>query len=267
MNRISVYLHILKMGFVELLAFRVTIIMLALSIPITLFARYYLLAALYDDGTTVIDGYNIRELLTYLACAWLLRSFFRSGTDRRLGRQVRSGDIVFELMRPVDFMWLTLFKAMGKSLNRFVFISLPLIVIFLLGDILILSSDPVRWLYFFALVGIGYVIAFEMQFLMGLMAFFIGYNISIIWTVDLVLQILSGLLLPLHFFPEQISKLLMAMPFRHIFYTPAQVFVGHAKLNEIPGFLLSALMWAVVLGIINYLVYKRAEQKLSIAGG
>lgn len=267
MSRFSLYFHIMMMGFVELLAYRITIIMLSLSIPVTLFARYYVLAALYDNGAEVIDGYNIRELLTYLACAWLLRSFFRTGTDRRLGRQVRSGDIVFELMRPINFLWLTFFRSAGKSVNRFLFISFPLIVVFLFTDILSLPSDPMRWLAFLLLVVVGYVIAFQMQFLMGILAFFIGYNLNIIWSVDLIVQILSGLLLPLNFFPEQFAKILMVLPFRHIFYTPAQVLVGHVALNEVPQMLVSGSVWALALFMFNYFVYKGAERKLSIAGG
>lgn len=267
MRSLELHLHILLMGFKELIAYRVTIVMLVFSIPIVLFARYYMLAALYADGRETVDGYSLQGVLTYLVCAWLLRSFFRTGVDRRLGRMVRSGDVVFDLMRPINFVSLTFFRATGKSLNRFLFISGPLIIVFLATDVLIFPTDVLRWLVFAVMVLLGYVIAFELQFIVGLLAFYIGYNLSLIWTFDLVIQVLAGLLLPLHFFPDSLERLVMMLPFRHIYYTPTQVFMGHLAVDECFPVMFSSLLWVLGLGLLSYGLYRSGVRRLVIAGG
>jgi ABC-2 type transport system permease protein len=266
-EQLKLYVHFIKMGFVELLAYRITVIMLAVSIPITLFARYYVFAALYESNTQKIDGYDLRGILTYLVVAWLLRSFFRNGSDRRIGRDVRNGNIVFDLMRPVSFLTLMFFRGLGKSLNRVALISLPLVVIFLATDILQLPSDPTLWARFLIMCALGYLIAFWMQLIIGLLAFFIGYNISIIWTFDLIIQILSGLLLPLHFFPAGFARVLDALPFGHIYYLPTQVFLDQIPAEQFWVICQTGFAWMAGLGMLTWGLFRVALRKLSIAGG
>ncbi len=267
MRRLGAYLYFLRLGFMELVAYRITVLMLALSVPIVLFARYYVLAALYQRPGQMVEGYSLQGILTYLICAWLLRSFFRSAVDRRIGRDVRSGDIIFDLMRPLDYAVMTFFRALGKSLNRMLFISVPLLVLFLSTDVLTLPREAAMWPVFLLAVGIGFLIAFQFQFLVGIFTFFTGYNIGLIWTFDLIVQVLSGLLLPLHFFPGVMQNWLMALPFRHIYYTPTQIFVGHIAPGEAVPYLINGGLWVIGMGLLNLVVYRAGRRRLTIAGG
>ncbi len=267
MRNLGVYFHYALIGFLELLAYRVTVVMLAFSIPVILFARYFVFAALYKTDGQTVEGYSLQGILTYLAVAWILRSFFRSGTDRRIGRSVREGDIVFDLLRPVDYHALTFFRSFGKSLNRFLLVSLPMILILAGTDLLAPPAGFGALVAFLFAVAIAYVLAFETQFFIGILAFFTGYNINIIWTFDMIVQILAGLLLPIHFFPEAARRVIEWMPFRHIYYTPVQLYMGQIDAAHAPELLAEACLWTLAFGGLNWIVYRAGRNRLAIAGG
>ncbi len=67
---------------------------------------------------------------------------------------------------------------------------------------------------------LAFLISFNFDYLVGLMAF---YNESI-WgltiTKEVILTVLSGALNPLQFFPDAIQKILLVLPFQAIYYTP-----------------------------------------------
>jgi len=261
------YARFLVLGFMELVAYRVAVVMLAFSIPIVLFSRYYLFAALYRRPDEVVGGYSLRGILTYVAMAWLLRSFFRTNIDRRIGRDVLSGDIVFDLMRPLNFHLMMAFRGLGKSLNRLLVISLPLIVILLVSDILALPESPAAWGAFLFAVLLAYAISFEIQYAIGLMAFFTGYNLNLIWTFDMIMQLASGLILPLHFFPESVARLMMALPFRHVYYTPVQLFAGQIAPADAPALFVNAFAGLIVLVLFNETIFALGRRRVMIAGG
>ncbi len=269
MSSLRAYLHYIKLGFLELMAYRITIIMLTLSIPITMFARYYVFKSLYENDTPVasVEGYTVRGILTYLALTVLLRSFFRSAIDRRIGRAVRDGHIVFELIRPLNYNLIMFFRAVGKSANRFMFVSLPLVLLFLFTDILLLPHDPTIWLVFLAACVNGYLLAYSLEFFIGILSFFTGYNIGLIWTFDMLTTFMAGLIVPLHFFPEQIANILLHLPFRHVFYTPAQLLLGQIPLSDAPPLLLNSFVWVIAIGLVNYMLFRIGRARLAIAGG
>ena len=267
MRKLELYIHFIKLGFMEMVAYRITILMLLLSVPIILFARYFVFAALYEQPDQLIEGYKQSEILTYLICVWLLRGFFRSGTDRRIGRDVRSGQIVFDLLRPVHYMSLTFFRGLGKSLNRLLIITLPLLFVFLVTDLLQTPDSLFRYAAFSMAVFFGYILSYEIQFIVGVSSFYTGYNIGLIWTFEMISQILAGLLVPLHFFPDTVFRIIQHLPFRHIFYTPAEILMGRLPEQQIIPEMMNAFLWVFGMGCLSIFMFSRARHKLSIAGG
>lgn len=264
---LGAYRTFFALGFAELSAYRVTVVMLLVSLPITLGARYFILKTLYQGDTTRVGAYDLPELLTYIALTFVLRGFFRTNTDRHIGHDIRSGDIVFDLLRPLDFLHLNFARALGRAANRLLLVSLPLLAAILIGQWLVWPPDLLSALGFVAATGLGFCLGFLCEFLVGVAAMFWGYNVGLIWTFDMLVQVLAGLLLPLSFYPEAVARVFMALPFHYIYYTPTEFYFGRLSPADQLSTLGGAFAWLLLLWIAARLLLRFARRHISVAGG
>jgi ABC-2 type transport system permease protein len=83
----------------------------------------------------------------------------------------------------------------------------------------------------------------------------------------ILVDLCSGLIVPLTFFPGWAATLLEWLPFQAITYLPASVFVGRVSGDAVWGVLLIQFLWFVVLTIPIWLVWQRARRRLFVQGG
>ena len=83
----------------------------------------------------------------------------------------------------------------------------------------------------------------------------------------LVLELLSGLLIPTTLFPQPFRSILFASPFPHINFTPAALYLGKATGFEAARLLLLQAGWTVVLLGLGHSVWRRSSRRITIQGG
>ena len=80
-------------------------------------------------------------------------------------------------------------------------------------------------------------------------------------------DILSGLVIPIPFFPSYLQKISNYLPFRYISDFPFRLYVGNYTLKEgVNGWILQ-IIWIIILIIIGRLLMKKALKKAVIQGG
>jgi ABC-2 type transport system permease protein len=111
-------------------------------------------------------------------------------------------------------------------------------------------------------------------FLMGAINFMIGTCaiplksiLALIRAKYWLIELLSGLLVPVAFFPDRLQKVLAWLPFEHIAYTPLQIYLG--KLDRAAAFraLATQWLWVVVLLVLAHLWWNRSLRNITIHGG
>ena len=80
-------------------------------------------------------------------------------------------------------------------------------------------------------------------------------------------HLLSGLIIPLAFFPEPWDTVARALPFASMLQLPVDIFVGAASGSEIVAVLAVQAAWAVILLGLGRVVLAAGTQKLVIQGG
>ena len=86
-----------------------------------------------------------------------------------------------------------------------------------------------------------------LNFLVGLIAIRTKSIQGILRAKYLMLELLSGLLIPTTLFPEPVRTMLLASPFPHINYTPAALYLGKAAGGEAVRLIALQAGWTVVL--------------------
>ena len=80
-------------------------------------------------------------------------------------------------------------------------------------------------------------------------------------------DLFSGLVIPVSFFPGWAEGMLKILPFQAISYLPGSVFTGNIKGAEILPVIGIQLFWFLVLLIPVYVVWQRARKRLFVQGG
>ena len=257
---------LIKIGVLETVAFRLKPLMALLAYPVVMSANFCLYSAIFRNSETVA-GYTVGETITYMGIAWLLRSTFKTNTDRLIGYRVRSGDIALDLMRPIYYPALVFWQNLGRSMSRALFISIPLAVFGVTITDVSAPRDFRTWAFFAASVVIAYLMVFSIDLMVGISAFFVEFNVEFSWTVDMTVRLLAGLLIPIDFFPQVIASVLLSSPFKYIYFFPIQVYLGRVSPDEIAPALLSGTLWLIGMLIIGHILFKIGARRLTIQGG
>lgn len=228
----------------------------------------YLWKALYT-GRTSVEGYDLNGILTYIVVSQTLLTFtFTLRIARIIEEKVRTGEVVTDLMKPVDFQLMTLATAAGTSTHTALFNMLPKFLLFYGVFGLSLPRSLLIGSLFIISVVLGYVILFSIEFIIGIFAFWLveirGIYFIVIWGLSLLF---SGYFLPLEFYPALLAKIAAVLPFRAIIYFPTAIYTGQLIGERLITAVLIQLTWVVVLMGLGQLAYRVAFRKLVIQGG
>ena len=228
----------------------------------------YVLLAVFEQRDEV-GGYDARETVTYVWLTQGLMSVVASfgAPWRDLALRVRSGDIALDLQRPVDLQSSLLAQDLGRAAYGALFRALPPFVVGVVLFDALVPGDPLRLLAFAVSVCLAVVVSFGIRFLVNLTAFWLLDYRGPMSLALVVSHLLSGLVIPLAFFPGALSTIARATPFASMLQLPVDIFVGEAAGVEILAVLAIQLLWAGVLYAAGRAVFALATRKLVVQGG
>ncbi|NCP88022.1 MAG: hypothetical protein CO094_09065 [Anaerolineae bacterium CG_4_9_14_3_um_filter_57_17] len=233
-------------------------------ILITIFRFLWL--SLYG-GQAEFGGVSLNQTLTYATLGIILSPLFPNSLILDVGGRIRSGNILFDISRPLHFGSLLLYQMMGQFVAALATSAAPMFLIALaLGELTLPTSGWV-WLAFGVSLALGFFIAFWLDFIVALAGFWLTETWGLFYAKWSVVDALSGKYLPLWIFPPFLRGLALALPFRGILYSALAIFVGQVPLEKIPAELGFQLVWALMLTLMGRLGYVAAARHLSVQGG
>ncbi len=225
----------------------------------------YFWRAVYGDAQTV-GGLTLQQTLNYILLARIFAPLMETRLIFRFGSVIRTGQIVMELLRPLDFQ----LKEWADSLadiGMFVVNKLPLFVIAWVFFGLRVSPDPRAWILTALMFFIGQGIIFCFDWIFACLAFYSTET----WGLSMVkvgaAQFFSGALVPLAMMPGWLQTLVAALPFAQALAVPLGFLSGVTPLSEAPRALLIQLIWLVGLGLASRLIFRLAIRKVTVQGG
>ena len=82
-----------------------------------------------------------------------------------------------------------------------------------------------------------------------------------------ITDILSGLVIPIPFFPNFLQKICNILPFRYVSDFPFRFYVGNITIQEGLYGLLIQVIWIIILVILGRILMKIALRKTVVQGG
>jgi ABC-2 type transport system permease protein len=265
----GLYAAFARNSFLKMLAYRLRYYTGIFTYLMFVSVYYYIWSAIYANRPAgdIINGYSLSEMTTYVVIGWIARSFYFSNIDSDIEDIVRSGEVSMFLIRPVSFQLMMISQAVGESLFRFVLFSIPIsLVILWIYPVQPPSSISAAILFLIATL-FGFLILALINFIVGLLAFFFQSIDGISRAKQNIIQLASGLILPLAFFPSWVRVVLEYLPLKMITDVPLRCYLGKIDFAEAMHIFGVASAWTLALALAGSIMWKRAASTLTIQGG
>ncbi len=264
------YVAFARTSFLNLLAYRARYFVGILTYFFNATVWYYIWRALFHergDGAT-LGGFTFPQMLTYVTTGWALRSFYFNEVDREIASQVREGRLAMTLIKPVDIQAMTLSQALGESAFRLVLFTVPIGVLLGLVYPVLPPASPAAFGLFLLSGLLSALLVGAINFCVGLVAIRTTSILGVLRAAKyLVLELLSGLLVPVAFFPEPASKVLVWLPFLHMNDTPGRIWLGLATGADAARALALQAGWTLLLLFLGRVLWKATARRIEVQGG
>lgn len=261
------YLAFSRASFQEMLAYRLRYYTGIITYFLHVSVYFFIWKAVYVSGDEVIGGYRIGEMITYVAIGWVTRAFYFNNIDWDMAEDVIEGRIGVELTRPVDYQAIQYFMALGEALFRFILFAVPISLVVIPIYKVRMPASPVCAIAFTISILLSMAIFAGINFITGVAAVHLKNIIGVVRAKQMIIQILSGQIVPLAFFPAIAQKIMMVLPFAGIAHVPLHIYLGRYDGRQMAYGLLYQVLWAVALGYIGYIFWRDSARRLTIQGG
>lgn len=262
------YLTLTRAGLIESLQFRLSFIIIVIGNILYLTIIYFLWQAIYKSaGTSVVRGMTFSDTLIYLVLATALFNFMEMYAVWEIGRNIQSGKIVLDLLKPMGYRKYLFWSYSGSFISQFFLTFLPT---FIIVTVVTHGAIPmgINLIYFAISVVLAVSINYSIDFFVGTICL---YTESI-WGINIMKQVVvmlfSGVTIPIAFFPETLKKIVYYLPFQSIYNAPLSILLGKdLKWQATLSTLLMQLGWCIVMFIISKLFWKISIKQITVNGG
>jgi ABC-2 type transport system permease protein len=222
--------------------------------------------ALYD-GQDARAGVTLAQAVTYQLVTVIVVRLFSTWVLWSVNYRIRSGDIVFLITRPMYYGHILLCEFVGQSVGKLLTSTLPMFgAAYLLFRPLLPPCASV-WLSFGFSLGLGFLTAFYLDYILSLIGFWTTELRGLFWAKSSIISILGGTYLPLWIYPPALRRILAFLPFQGISYTPVAIFVGQIGLGQVARAFVVQIVWLAILAVASRRLYASAMKRLAVQGG
>jgi ABC-2 type transport system permease protein len=262
----KLYLELIRIRFLTMLAYRVNYYSGIIIYAINIGAYYFLWGAIYA-GQQQLGGLSAAQMTAYVAIAWMSRAFYFNNIDMEIAQEVREGKVAIEMVRPYNYLSVKTAQALGEGIFRLLFFAAPGILLVSLFLPFRFPVTPEAWGLYLVSLLFAFVINTEINLLTGVLTFFLFRNDGMMRAKRVIVDLLSGLVLPISFFPGWAQTLMSYLPFQAINYYPSLIFTGAIGPDRALKLIGLQAIWMAVILLPIVMLWRRARHKLVVQGG
>lgn len=259
----KILLEFVKAGFKQRIVYRSSTLWGLVASTLTLFLQIRLWQVLLSSAI-LQDDRTLTDMVAFLVINALLASLTRCDAAGTLASLIGDGSISCSLTRPISLKKQIVCEQIGVNLHFVLFtVLLPAAVAIVIYGIQL--PDVSYGLLFAFSALLGAVILFEIQYILGMVAFFLTTVWFASFYVSGFMKLFGATAIPLWYYPDWLANVCYCLPFRYITYEPILIFLEDAP-NPLQTIGIQ-LLWIGALLFLEQLVWHRAERKLVVQGG
>ena len=232
---------------------------------------FILIYAAFYRGSPDAFPMTFSQLASYL---WLQQAFLALFmvwfTESDLLMSISSGNVAYELCRPLDLYHMWFVRSLAYRLARALLRCFPiLIVAFFLPEPynLKLPPDLQSGALFVLSLLIGFLLVVAFCMLVYITAFYTISPMGVRLVASSALELLTGAIIPLPFLPEELLRVVNLLPFASISNTPFLIYGGYLTGPDAWQRIALQLVWLLLLWGGGVLWMKTALKRVVVQGG
>jgi ABC-2 type transport system permease protein len=261
-----VYAEFVRVGFVNTLAYRLRYYTGIVTYFMYVSVYYFIWKAIFAHSSN-IEGFDFSQILTYIAVGWIIRSFYYNNIDQDMAQQVMEGKLAMDLIKPVNTQLMYISQALGESVFRLALLTVPTALVLLAVYPLRRPAGVGQFAAFFTSVMLSFFIVAGINFAVGTLAIRLKSILGLLRAKYFLLELFSGLLLPISFFPHFFQRALAVLPFQYISYIPVLLYLGKIKGLGVMKALGIQVFWVFALLALGDGMWRWSSRRITIQGG
>ena len=210
--------------------------------------------AFYQSGGENLPM-TLQELINYI---WLEQAFFAliymMHKDKEILDKIRSGNLSYELVRPQNLYFMWYFKIYGEKLSNVTLRFLPVIIVAIILPKpynLVLSGNLYLIFIFLITLILSSFLVTALILIYHIICMFTLDSKGIISIFTTISDLLSGLVIPIPFFPKILQKILDFLPFRYVSDFPFRLYSGNIDISSAFSGIIIQIIWIAILVILG----------------
>ncbi len=224
----------------------------------------YLWSAIYREGQTV-GNYTLSQLTTYYILQLMINSVIFSYVSWDVIDNIKTGNFSNFLTKPLDYYlyWFTI-NISGKMLEAVFIIITAGAISYFVSDYISFPQDIRTLAYFLISIILGIILAFEMDFCIGMITFWLTQVRTFKYMLQTMILFFAGAMLPLDLFPSFLTRVSELLPFRFLVYFPISIYLGKIG-DPFPSFAI-LLFWIILFLVISRILLLRGIKRYEAVG-
>lgn len=259
------YYLIFKNSLQSGLAYRMNTFAYFFSEAFSLLVMIYLWLSIYSQGNK-IGSYTFRGLIIYYILTNLISlSLNAQDIARIIGEEIRLGEFVNYLLKPINFQLDKFFYNLGAIAYNFS----VYFIIFFIAFVLFFNLTDLNYLlvfYFLIFTIMAVVINFLIYYIIGISTFYLGFIMGVNFIISNIIFFLSGNLVPLDLLPSAVLKIVNWLPFKYLAFIPISIITGRIATGNLLSLFVGGLLWIAILYLISLIIYKQGLKKYEAFG-
>ena len=226
--------------------------------------------AFYESGSAKLPM-SLPQLITYVWLNQALLSLFNlMYKDQELFNLVKTGNIAYELARPKNLYFLWYAKIIGQRLAMVILRGIPFFIFLLfLPEPYRMIAPPsiTNLILFIATLITGTLLMTALITLYPVITMHTLNEKGIVGIIIAIADILSGVVVPIPFFPKFLQVISSYLPFQYISDLPFRIYVGNIGITEGLIGLGIQILWILILIPLGYILMHKSLKKVVVQGG
>ena len=266
MNNMKSYLYIAKMRFISTLAYKFDVVVTMLGNILVMLTTIFIWHTVYS-GKGSVAGVNESQMVTYAILAALLNTLQDTQVQNTIVQKVVTGEIAIDFLRPVNLLLSWMSDDIGSNISWFFLNLVPVVLLSALFFKPVLAVSGLALFLLPAAVVLSFLLVWLMFCIVGMLAFWfmeLG-NLGIVQ--GQLIRLLSGVFIPLWFFPDWVQTVSRYLPFQYMSQFPLSICIGKVGTEGAIKGVVIQFIWVVFLGIVLHLIWERAQKHVLVQGG
>jgi len=258
------YLTLFRINWQNSLQYRFSLVIYLAGYSLYIWVLLYLWSAVYHEGNTV-GSYTLSQLTTYYLLQLMINSVIFSYISWDVIDNIKDGHFSNFLIKPLDYFhyWFTV-NLSGKILEAFFVIIAVGLISLLFGGYFAFPGQWITLLYFLISVILGIILAFEMDFCVGMITFWLTQVRTFKYMLQTLILFFAGAMLPLDLFPDFLMKVSDILPFRYLVFFPISLYLGKV-VNPWPSFIMLSV-WILIFYVLARILLMRGIRRYEAVG-